>query len=95
MNDSRHPATKCPACGYLFDAATGLGDATEPNDGAVSICIACGALGIFTHALGQLTVRPATPDELDALRANPLIRQALAVRARVIGDDLQPPKDPQ
>lgn len=90
MHTTRTPAATCPECGYLFDAATGLGHARTPDEGAVSLCLACGALGIYTRVLGALTVRPTTPAEHDDLIADPRIRQALAVRARTIGDDLRP-----
>ena len=91
MNTSRYPQQACPSCGYKFDAATGLNGADRPSEGAVSICLACGSLGIFTYVLGQLTVRAATPAEHDELIGDPFIRRALATRAATVGDDLRPP----
>ena len=92
METTRHPEQACPSCGYKFDAATGLRDAKTPDEGAVSICLACGALGIFTYVLGRLTVRATTPAEHDELILDPFIRQALATRSRTVGDDLRPAK---
>lgn len=83
------PSTSCPACGYKFDAATGLGTDDAPDGGAVSICLACGALGIYAVVLGVLTVRATTPDEHEELIQDDNIRRALAVRARTVGDELR------
>lgn len=90
MTATRHAAIACYQCGYRFDAATGLRGGGSPDEGSVSICIACGALGMYVRALGALTVRAVTAAERDELIADPLIRQALAVRASRIGDDLRP-----
>lgn len=54
----------CPACGYPVPLTTGIGPDMEgvvPHDGAVSICIACGAIAIFTADGAAL--RAATPEE--------------------------------
>lgn len=49
----------CPACGYVFDHATGVGeDAIEPEEGAWNVCIRCAGIGVWdAGADGVLTVR--------------------------------------
>lgn len=84
------PDIHCPACGYLSDATSGLGHSHAPSEGAVTICLACGALGFYALALGRLTIRAATPAEHDVLVEDPRIRLTLALRARTVGDDLRP-----
>lgn len=94
MSSFDTPDIHCPACGYLSDATTGVGHNQAPTDGAVTLCLACGALGFYEHVLGRLTIRPATAAEHDELIQDPQIRQVLAVRARTVGTDLLPPKGP-
>lgn len=77
----------CTGCGYRFDASTGLpGTEGGPDEGSVSICLACGALGFYTFVDGKLTVRPVTPAEHDELILDEDIRRALAVRSRVVAE---------
>lgn len=45
MNTSKCPASNCPACNTVLDAATGIAAAGhKPEHGDVSFCIACGEL---------------------------------------------------
>jgi hypothetical protein len=69
----------CPSCGYVTDATTGLFDLAPdatPTDGAVSVCIRCGTIGVFTGA--GLEVRRATAEEKGEMLADPRVRAAVA-----------------
>ena len=84
------PDIHCPGCGYLSNATSGLGHSEAPAPGSVTLCLACGQLGFYALVLGQLTIRAATPAEHAELIQDERVRQALAVRARTVGDDLRP-----
>lgn len=79
MLDSVHTVeSKCSLCGYVFDCAAGL-TAPVPKPGNVSLCMRCGAIGIFETGL---SVRLATDDEVaDIMKSNvgPVIRKSQAV----------------
>ena len=83
----------CLACGYLLEESTALSNLTkaDPEDGDISICLACGVLAVFEDGPLGLRRRLATPAEQDELREDPDIRRALAVRAARIGDSLLVP----
>lgn len=71
--EHRHQPIECPTCGYRFDAASRLTDdpgaqAEAPDDGSVSICLACGSLGIFADGVTRL--RLPTADERAELMAS-------------------------
>jgi hypothetical protein len=70
-------APRCPYCGVENDAAAALTDVLAPREGDVSICFACTAIGTFTGE--GLEVRRATPAEVAAAVAFPLVVQALAL----------------
>lgn len=79
--------TPCFQCGYVLDAATDPAQTKQPKPGDVSLCMYCGAIGIYLRPPlgGALTVRPATGQERDQIRAQPNIRQILALRSRMMG----------
>ena len=58
------PLTICWHCDRPLDAATALEDGNHVAAGAVSLCMYCAAVGIFTT---DLALRPPTTDELDDL----------------------------
>lgn len=61
--DSDLPISICWHCDIALDAATDPEDESlVPTEGAVSICIYCGAVGIFGP---DLALRAPTEDELD------------------------------
>lgn len=91
--------TACPACGYILEEATPVpGTASRPagapefrpDDGDVSVCLACGSLGVFQVSPLGVTVRAASPAEVDLFLADPEIVELLKIRARVVGADLRP-----
>ncbi len=74
MADYRHPPLPCPACGYRLDAAVNVFGGRAPEDGDYSMCLACGALGIFT--LSGKAIRAATKLEYERAWLDPEIVQA-------------------
>jgi hypothetical protein len=62
----RTPVAVCWHCDHLLDAATPLEDNQRPFSDAPSLCIYCGAIGIFDHDLLLRQPRELTLDELFA-----------------------------
>jgi hypothetical protein len=85
MREFELVAAQCWQCGKVLEVATETKENEVPEDGDVSMCLMCGALGFYQATDGGLSVRRATPEELDELRQDEFVRQLLAVRARVIG----------
>lgn len=74
----------CPGCGLKLDGQvpTNCAAARGPQAGAVSLCIHCSTLGVFTSVAGRLALRQATDAELDAMLRDPDVQRAIAaVRA--------------
>lgn len=70
------PGCTCTSCGYEFEVATASpgSQAPAPQDGAVSICIQCGQVDLFTATDGNtLSVRRPTDAERAELLAQPAI----------------------
>lgn len=62
---SRTPITLCWHCDRALDAATPVDDDDPvPTPGAISLCLYCGAVGIFGD---ELVLRPPTEAELDEM----------------------------
>jgi hypothetical protein len=74
-DDTRTPATLCWHCDRMLDAASGFGptEGAEPEPGAVSLCLYCGAVGLF--GAGLVLCAP-TEAELDELGEDRDFRQA-------------------
>jgi hypothetical protein len=67
----------CWLCKVEFDAASDILGDERPAEGDVSICLDCGAPGIFTKSL---VVRQSNPDELTRLlQSEEVVRHMLAV----------------
>lgn len=81
--------TACSTCGYPIDATSSLEGDRAPVDGDLSICLACGDVGIFVVGAFGTTIREATPAEKDEARGSAVVRQVQAVRAVVVGDELR------
>jgi NAD-dependent SIR2 family protein deacetylase len=63
------PMSKCPTCGYEFDAAsqpTDLDSTEKPREGDLSLCMKCGEIGVFGK---DMIVRPATVTDMMGLDA--------------------------
>lgn len=62
----------CPTCGYKMDGHSAVGEEDAvPSAGALSICIACGALAVYQDVLGALHLRQPTGEEREAALAQP------------------------
>lgn len=86
MKDTEIPNQRCWKCGYRMDRTTEvLGDA-KPREGDVSMCLDCGALGIFTK---NLMIRKPTEEEQARWEVDPLIVRAQILRVGSIGDALR------
>jgi hypothetical protein len=79
--------TRCPVCREINDRHTGYEDYGQgPQPGDYSVCMGCGALGIFTED----GVRLPTPEEeavadadLDIRAARVLVRVAREMQRRL------------
>jgi hypothetical protein len=60
-----------------------MGDDATPQDGSISLCLACGALSIFQE---DLTLRKPTSEEIGEIMADDEMRLMLAKmeRARLL-----------
>jgi hypothetical protein len=62
LHETRTPATMCWHCDRMLDAAAEITGTAEPTPGAVSLCLYCGAVGIFGP---DLVLQRPTAEELD------------------------------
>lgn len=73
LRDTRTPECRCPWCGHRLDAAM-AGDPEHPDatpsPGDVSVCISCAQILVFQE---DLTLRAASPSEIEI---TPAIRRA-------------------
>lgn len=80
----------CPACGKLLDYATETEtyNPGPPRPGDASVCLSCGALLRWDQAWpgAPLTLRPPTMAEEIVMRAKPLVRRCLEIRAEVMAE---------
>jgi hypothetical protein len=84
---------RCPQCNARIDDETGITGANAPYDGAISICMYCSGISVFTNSpytVGGLALRPATTDELDQCLRDPKIKQLLALIAQKRADGTLP-----
>ncbi len=65
---------RCPVCGGLNEAATGMTGMEGPREGDASICLYCGALCVF-NADG--TIRQTTEEETARMLADPMVARIL------------------
>lgn len=72
--------TKCPWCEYVFDdqAAIGGDGPRQPTAGSISVCIACGQLGVYADDMLGLRIRKPTEEEQAELDADPMLQQVRA-----------------
>ena len=65
-------------CGYQLDANTHIGDPSVPKPGDVSICAACGQVGVFNDKLE--VVEPTLSQMVSIMEhCGPLIERAQAL----------------
>jgi hypothetical protein len=60
---TRMPPQACPRCGKMLDANDGE-KGHVPQPGALTVCVACAAVSVFSDEMRLLAV---TPDEFEAL----------------------------
>lgn len=63
----RVPESNCPRCKHKLDAVAGVQGQGPPERGSISACINCGLILAFS---ANMTVQPATPEELMDLALN-------------------------
>jgi hypothetical protein len=76
---TRVPATTCPKCGTVSDAASDYFANNRPVPGDVTVCIYCGATCVFDDSLLLRRATRADIATLDATTAHRLGRIAGAV----------------
>lgn len=78
MQTTRIPESRCPFCGHLMDAATGIRESDDrPDEDSATVCIECAAILFFNPDLTLRAPRPGEirqliredPDAYDALLA--------------------------
>lgn len=90
MRADRFPQSKCLNCGYKLDAATSadLNDEDKaPHPGAVSVCIACSHIMLFTD---DMALRNPTIEELESIVQDDDVLRVLMALKRT-RDVLGPP----
>lgn len=85
--ETRIPVQQCWKCGYKFDSMTCATSDHKPKEGNVSMCIACGALAIYTK---EMQLRKPTDEENAQVSNVPVLVTAQILRASVVGDKLKP-----
>lgn len=87
VDSYRVPGVVCLECGHKIDGAAPTSSRAirgehAPDAGNASLCVYCGALGVFErHALGYLFLRPPTVAErAELLRQHEVVEAMAAVR---------------
>jgi hypothetical protein len=70
------PATRCPGCGLVLNAATNLEGANLPVPGDLSVCLGCGGMMRFTD---ELRVVPLEEEDFEALEVE--VRRDLVLKS--------------
>lgn len=56
---------KCPACGYVLDAASNVDGATAgPAPGDLTVCIGCGTILAFTESMQMVVLEQLDLDRV-------------------------------
>ena len=83
--------TPCYGCGKVNDAVTDPDQERSPRPGDYSMCLHCGALGVYEGApSGLMTVRRPTYQEFKEIAKDPDIRKMVLTRAMVFGNRDKP-----
>ncbi|MCY3569295.1 MAG: hypothetical protein OXH38_11750 [Chloroflexi bacterium] len=78
---SQLPASACPTCGKVLDAATG--DAPKPSPGDFTICLCCAEPALFDD---DLALGAPTGEEVEEFYAVPELARMQALAARRVRD---------
>lgn len=84
LNDQeRQPWRRCPFCGMLFDAMTGVNDrpGVTPGGGSVLVCIDCGEWGMLDDSVEGGWRMPTSEDRRLAYKDEFFVAALVAVRA--------------
>lgn len=90
MTGHEIPGCVCTSCGHAFELASSPGRPDlKPSAGAVSVCIRCGNVDLFTEngITGQLSLRPPAANERSEILADPDV--VAAVGAVLIANALR------
>jgi hypothetical protein len=83
--------TPCYQCGAVVNAATDPDQERAPKPEDLSMCLHCGALGIYVLVpSGLLTIRRPTYEEFTEIAKDPDIRKAVMARALAMGNRDKP-----
>lgn len=83
--------TPCYGCGKVNDAATDPDQERSPRPDDYSMCLHCGALGVYVLAeSGLLTMRRPSYEEFKEIAKDPDIRRMVMTRAMVFGNRDKP-----
>ena len=74
---TRRRMHQCPGCEAVLDDFTGVTPDSLPTEGAVSVCLYCAHVAIFTG--DSLKTRSLTLEEMEEIADNPYLRKALSV----------------
>lgn len=80
MTTTRYAPVACLNCGHKLDTAMGTNNEEVPEPGAVSICIKCSHIMLFTNELGM---RNPTEEELARIVSEDDVINALIALARM------------
>lgn len=67
-------SVRCPWCGEVNELATGVAGADVPDEGAVSMCLACGHWSIYELDFIGLRQRKPTEQEWLDMESDPTVR---------------------
>lgn len=79
VRQERTAPMRCWKCSHFIDGRTEIPGVTikpAPVDGDVSLCWYCGAIGIYVGT-PPLAIREPRPEEEQAIRAEPRIKELL------------------
>ena len=85
-DDTPIPLQRCWRCNYKIDSTSSATGRDKPKAGDVSMCLACGAVAIFTD---DMQLREPTVTELAEVSGNPVLIKAQIYRAGIVGDKLR------
>lgn len=82
LRDTPIPVTACPHCGRALEASLSCPENSQavPTPGALSVCIGCAGLAVFTDVLGLRPLTYAEFSELDIATKLALTKAQSAVR---------------
>lgn len=85
--DTRLPESKCPFCGYVIDAYSGVTHGRGPKPGDITMCLACGSFSKFGERHELIAMTDLEVHELpEEQRA--LLNKMRLTRRQVVGDEI-------